>query len=143
MNKTRPSGSKLSQARLPDQAPVCLKIDNQEPFVASTIRGSTSPCSAHRVPNGQPAGVLRGHSCQARHRRSEDSTARSATRADNAVARGLAASRPLSTHDGPFEAGRACMRAFQLNRNDIADRARSLRALTDMDGEQHGGANHG
>ena len=68
------------------------------------------------------------------------STARSATRADNAVARGLVALRSLSGHDRPFEAGRACMRAFQLNRND---RARSLRALIDIDGQQHGGPNHG
>ena len=143
VTKPRPSGRKLSQARLPDQAPVCLKIDNQEPFVASTIHGSTSPCSARRVPIGQPAGVPRGHGYQARHRRAEDSIARSATRADNALDCGLAAWRPLSRHDGPLEVQRACMRAFQANRNDIADRTRSLRSRTDMDGEKHGGSNHG
>ena len=139
----RPSGSKLSQARLPDQAPVCLKNDNQEPFVASTMHGSTSPCSARRVPKGQSVGVMRGHGYQARHRRAEASMARSATRVDNALDGGLAAWRPLSRHDGPLEVQRACMRAFQANRNDIADRTRSLHSRTDMDGEKHGGSNHG
>ena len=39
--------------------------------------------------------------------------------------------RPLSEHSSPIEAGRACVRAFQEQWNDIAERARSLRALTE------------
>ena len=144
MSNTRPSGSKLSQARpprsgtrLPEnrQPRTVRRIDDPRLFIALQRPAESRKDST--------AGVLRGHGCQARHRRAEGSTARSATRADNALDRGLAASRPLSTHDGPFEAGRACMRAFQLNWNDTVERARSLRALNDIDGEQHGGANHG
>lgn len=46
-------------------------------------------------------------------------------------ARQLAVWRPLSTHDSPLAAGRACTEAFQASWRDIADRARHMRALAE------------
>lgn len=45
--------------------------------------------------------------------------------------RQLAVWRPLSTHDSPLAAGRACLQAFQANWRDIDDRARHMRALAE------------